>query len=629
MKQEPLANSSKNVYHPLGIMKSENRTFNIDNKEMQISASDVQSQNIHISQEMLETKNVTNDSLEAYRIVTNTEECVTISRQVSQDVNVVPSLSKVVPDNLPIEFEVLGYSEAGKKIFKCCVCGKVCMNPTDHRKVHSEARPFVCEYEGCGKAYKCKTNLNHHYESVHETAVVPHKCEKCGKNFKNKYLLTKHMSITCNDARPFVCRTCGKGFKVLRTLKYHEGLHAEHKPIACDICGKGVPSKDHLKVHMTACHDMANFECSCGKLFNTVKAYKDHFRLHHDPNNKNRCDICNKNLISAPALAAHRLTHDKPFACRVCKRGFSNEICCYLHEKKKHAAELFEELELENKRYTCSECKKVCNSKLAYLKHKAIHLEKPQGEFNCSYCEKSFTKKFHLDHHLLSHELEATVPCPKCDKEVSEKMLSQHLKYHDKCCICEVCGASFSENHLYEKHKENHKKGMHQVFTCNICGENFPCKSTEEKHIQSVHKLFHGNPTFNCEFCSLCFHLENLLTNHEIEKHSGSTMKKECSYCGIKFVSRRTYRKHQYDDHKVGCEIKCEECTRQFYCSEDLQQHIQVVHGGERKNTNGAEHSESNNKFYMKDQKSEIDLPKQKSQNSDGSYKQLLSTFSS
>ena len=81
--------------------------------------------------------------------------------------------------------------ETKRKKKECQICGTVVVNLPRHMIVHSELRPYKCEF--CEKEFKAKGNLTEH-QRIH-TGEKPFKCELCGKKFTQSATLSFHMNI--------------------------------------------------------------------------------------------------------------------------------------------------------------------------------------------------------------------------------------------------------------------------------------------------------------------------------------------------------------------------------------------------------------------------------------------------
>lgn len=82
---------------------------------------------------------------------------------------------------------------------KCEKCGAEFTrkgNLRDHMKIHEAEkdvrRSFRCPVEGCNSTFTRKSNLTTHLETLHG-GILPHSCPECGKAFRYKSLLEKHM----------------------------------------------------------------------------------------------------------------------------------------------------------------------------------------------------------------------------------------------------------------------------------------------------------------------------------------------------------------------------------------------------------------------------------------------------
>lgn len=79
--------------------------------------------------------------------------------------------------------------------FKCEICQKRFARKDQYRNHtyrHLGFKPFKCD---CGKAFSDASNFNKH-KKIHMVLDVPLQCDRCGKEFRNKVAISKHV-VAC------------------------------------------------------------------------------------------------------------------------------------------------------------------------------------------------------------------------------------------------------------------------------------------------------------------------------------------------------------------------------------------------------------------------------------------------
>jgi len=166
-------------------------------------------------------------------------------------------------------------------------CGKAFRNKSeveDHINVkHKKIKNFICHL--CSHPFPYRKNLRLHMALKHDDSNENIMCPKCGDVFGSKIKLSAHMAykhkknekiLQCSycdyktaqsgymkiherahrGEKPEICQWCGSGFNCKKTLKDHERLHTGEKPYVCPICEKGYAQRSNLRLHVRSTHKL-------------------------------------------------------------------------------------------------------------------------------------------------------------------------------------------------------------------------------------------------------------------------------------------------------------------------------------------------------------------------------------
>ncbi|PAV89287.1 hypothetical protein WR25_05705 [Diploscapter pachys] len=168
----------------------------------------------------------------------------------------------------------------------CYICSTPQFAIMNHMKIHSEFRSFVCDEQGCGRAFKLQSKLNEHKKFVHSNVrLFICDVQGCGKGFKTRSELNQHKKLTHSALRSFICHVqgCGRAFKLQSKLNKHKkSVHSNVRLFICDVqgCGKGFKTRSELNQHKKNVHSNARlFICDvqgCGKGFKTRSDLNKH-----------------------------------------------------------------------------------------------------------------------------------------------------------------------------------------------------------------------------------------------------------------------------------------------------------------------------------------------------------------
>ncbi|CAG2101114.1 unnamed protein product, partial [Medioppia subpectinata] len=422
----------------------------------------------------------------------------------------------------------------------CPTCGqrfKLLRYMTEHIQCfHTRAaidRPFICQYDGCGKRWPTKLRLLGHISTAHkkqdttgkrvrniadtESSTTHSDDNTCdglemsdSQEFRDIHL-QKHTSRTSpakkkkknsektryrNTAedlvlRPHVCPTCGRRFKLLRYMTEHiQCFHtraAVDLPFICqyDGCGKRWPSKLRLLVHISGFHKKRD---TTGK---TVRKIADtescQFACPHES--------CGK----AFRLARYLRTHMK-----CVHRATADQLLEIMNRYQKVVVR--REFRPHNKLDTtgplqlfmCPES--TCTKRFRLRQSLREHIQKIHSadtEFVCDHvgCGTVWPTARRLLIHKYSHKTSADKKPDLTAKasgsvSIADKLI-ESVQSKDKlfnCCVPD-CDQQFPSYHHLSQHMAGDHKLEVKSFVCETCGRHFKAKNHLKEHVLTIHSM--------------------------------------------------------------------------------------------------------------------------------------------
>ncbi|XP_053674408.1 zinc finger protein ZFP2-like [Anopheles nili] len=199
--------------------------------------------------------------------------------------------------------------------YKCDFCGKSfkeTIRLVEHKRIHTGEKPFQCN--NCQKQFRIKQLLNGHLAKCasKETSLLVFQCEYCNQSLLNKqqlidHALKLHPEHLPRDGR---CRYCDLKVNEESTLFEHELQHKQPGAIECQQCGKIFKQKSNLRRHLRL-HilDAKLYKCDiCDKSFTQASTMKAHRRVHTGEK-PYTCELCGKTFHYSSTMKRHKRFH--------------------------------------------------------------------------------------------------------------------------------------------------------------------------------------------------------------------------------------------------------------------------------------------------------------------------------
>ncbi|CAJ1071964.1 zinc finger and BTB domain-containing protein 41 [Xyrichtys novacula] len=297
-----------------------------------------------------------------------------------------------------------------------------------------------------------------------------------------------------------------------------------------------------------------------------------------------KCPKCDKTFDRAGKYESHTRVHtgEKPFQCDICLQRYSTKSNLTVH-RKKHASDA----PFQKKEHKCPFCSKLHASKKTLAKHvRRFHPDhiqefltkrkrKSEG-WKCAICLKTFSRRPHLQEHMILHTQDRPFKCSFCDEYFKSRFarLKHQEKYHLGPFPCEICGRQFNDTGNRKRHIECTHGGKRK-WTCFVCGKSVRERTTLKEHM----RIHSGEKPHLCSICGQSFRHGSSYRLHLRVHHDDKRY--ECDECGKTFIRHDHLTKHQ-KIHSGEKAHQCEECGKCFRRHDHLTVHYKSIHLGEK-----------------------------------------------
>ncbi|XP_018336364.1 zinc finger protein 808-like [Agrilus planipennis] len=276
---------------------------------------------------------------------------------------------------------------------------KVPLQGKKQRKVSLKCE--LCnEFTGTYKKLMAHVSANH---DIDPETLRPYECVQCKTKYKSSLQLANHKRYHSTE-KVHMCSFCGRGFTQKKDMLNHEKLHSDRRDVQCEMCPKRFHTKNYLRSHILVVHtdrSLWKYTCPyCGRKYAMKSNIDAHIR-RHTGEKPFACHLCDKKFADKAVLQRHFYTHSnvRNFKCDYCEKEYKSNDVLKIHLKKAHDVGNAK-VPVPVKKFGCDFCPKMFSAKNKLRRHMYSHT----GElpFSCYVCEKKFTDRSYVKHHLRS-----------------------------------------------------------------------------------------------------------------------------------------------------------------------------------------------------------------------------------
>ncbi|XP_030765393.1 zinc finger protein 189-like [Sitophilus oryzae] len=436
------------------------------------------------------------------------------------------------------------------------------------KRFKQDVTELTCSY--CLKVFSNKRGLRIHIRQ--HTGDGMRYCPLCSSKYTRTNHLVRHMKKHDKSGHKKKCKICSEKFSITMDLFNHMKMHIEEveKKHKIDL-DRDIILEIKSEKYETVSNDQNNLDgdtpCEQNEFTEEVITKEDG-------------DIFEQKAITKDDDSADLLPLSQfPFSDDDVDRD-NNDVENYSSESKN---DCFAE-QPKRKRgrprkkepttlYECKECSKVLTTYYGLRVHMRKHTGAELASCNVDHCDKSFTKKSHLNRHLRAHGIFNGKNKLKGEKKVRE---------------CEFCDRKFKYRKSYVHHMQA-EHGMSDI-EFELEKDNLG-NTTSQSNVKSEEANDENNCQTNDENCQangeeqpLDENLPKLDGLEEfdvtvIDEIDGTSKNKVhvCHVCEAQFARANHLTRHM-TLHRSVLTHKCDRCDQAFFTEDLLKQHIEQQH---------------------------------------------------
>uniref|UniRef100_S4RCW1 Zinc finger protein X-linked n=1 Tax=Petromyzon marinus TaxID=7757 RepID=S4RCW1_PETMA len=384
-----------------------------------------------------------------------------------------------------------------------------------------------------------------------------HPCNVCGKKFKTRGFLKKHMKNHPKQTtrKKYRCTDCDYGTG--KKANFHSHLQS-HRLVLLSPATMAAAALGGSHQHPTEMHKCR----SCDYETAEPSLLSRHLVAVHSKSFPHRCPECGKAFRHPSELSKHVCIHtgEKPYACALCNYRSTCGSNLKAHVRCRHggasAALMPPPPPLSSHRR--NKCSVGLLSDGESRQRHCCTTTAGAGTFHCYHCGHVSFNSNALKRHVIS----------------------MHTK--DFPHTCEVCGKGFHLPSTLRKHAARHKdrRPLHE---CRHCGFESGDPFALSRHILSVHTKKEEeegeeeDAALMCKRCHKSFRQRGELKKHMRKVHNCKKLY-ECEFCEYTTSDASGFKRHVISIHTKDYPHRCELCGKGFRRPSEKKQHVLKQH---------------------------------------------------
>lgn len=275
--------------------------------------------------------------------------------------------------------------------------------------------------------------------------------------------------------------------------------------------------------------------------------------------------------LSSIASSTASTTRTKNYFCDYdgCRKAFTRPSLLTEHQHTVHQG---------IKRFQCDLCNRSFSKKSHLERH--IHAHSDDKPLKCSYCQKGFTTGQQLKRHEITHTKSFKCPYEGCEESFYKhpQLRSHIMAVHEKNLACKICGKEFQRPYRLRNHMaKHHNPEVENPYQCSngSCTSSFKTWSQLQAHIKNDH------PKLRCAICDKPCVGESGLQMH-MKVHDESLVKRNwrCDICfDVSFAKKSAMLDHYAEEHPkeladIQRQLTCQAASKRF--PQDEEQGVEL-----------------------------------------------------